>query len=361
MARLTRKNLKVFGGSGTSMNFAKFGSQRAAAPVKTMDIELIQSLDAWIHGWTEAVNAANLAPFLEDMNAVMYVMGYQLGYVMQDGIPEWNAATTYYIGSIVKKTGTVELYSSLTDTNLNNALGTQADNTNWKYLGDLKKIIVDGSTLDNDGTTGKLKIKALGVDTAQLAALSVTKTKLNADVAGLGIVIGGGTGALDVNVDDSTLEISSDAVRIKAKGVKTGNIDDLAVGTSQLAAQSVNDTKLAALFAASLNDSGPYVMSGFYTSVMNGASGLQLSPSSNVRIIVMANATITGGTARLYLNLPGASTADSPSIDSASSCNLFFSFNVPAGSRAIFLYAKSVTGSPVVTFTNIMYFVIGTY
>ena len=52
--------------------------------------------------------------------------GYQLAYLMQEGVPEWNADTTYYIGSIVND-GLGNCYRSLTDSNLNNAL---TDTTN---------------------------------------------------------------------------------------------------------------------------------------------------------------------------------------------------------------------------------------
>jgi hypothetical protein len=140
MAKITRKYLKVFGLSGASSDFAVFGSQEAGSPVKSKDIETIQGLAAWDDGWADAIVDANNAPYMEDMNAVMLVFGYQMGYLLQEGIPEYDDGTTYFIGSIVKKTGTLELYSSLTNTNLNNALGSKADTTYWKYLVDLATI-----------------------------------------------------------------------------------------------------------------------------------------------------------------------------------------------------------------------------
>lgn len=55
---------------------------------------------------------------------------------------------------------------------------------------------------------------------------TVTKDELNADVAGLGLVGGAGS-ALDVNVDDNTIEITGDSVNIKANGVtETELVDD---------------------------------------------------------------------------------------------------------------------------------------
>jgi hypothetical protein len=71
------------------------------------------------------------------------------------------------------------------------------------------------------------------IQTKWLADDSVTKEKVNADVAGDGLAQAAG-GELDVNVDDATLETNADIVRIK----------DLGVGTAKLAATSVTAAKL---------------------------------------------------------------------------------------------------------------------
>ena len=70
------------------------------------------------------------------------------------------------------------------------------------------------------------------VTTAKIAAANVTETELAGSVAGDGL--GGGAGsALSVNVDDSTIETSGDALQIKALGVDT----------AELAADSVDGDK----------------------------------------------------------------------------------------------------------------------
>jgi hypothetical protein len=56
------------------------------------------------------------------------------------------------------------------------------------------------------------------VDTARIDDGSVTEAKLSASVAGAGLVGGAGS-PLAVNPDGSTLEIASDAVRVKDSGV----------------------------------------------------------------------------------------------------------------------------------------------
>jgi hypothetical protein len=60
-------------------------------------------------------------------------------------------------------------------------------------------------------------------------------------VAGAGLTKTGST--LDVNVDNTTIEINSDTLRIKDLGVATAKLDNLAVTTGKIAAQAVDFTK----------------------------------------------------------------------------------------------------------------------
>lgn len=144
MAKLPRILLKVFGLTGSSSYFGKFGSRAAGSPVYTKDVSLIQSLGAWSTGFQDAINANNKAMFLEDINAVLHTLSYMQGYQYQEGIAEYDTSTTYHTNSIVKKSGTVELYSSLTNDNVGNALGTQASTAYWKYLGNLASPSISG-------------------------------------------------------------------------------------------------------------------------------------------------------------------------------------------------------------------------
>lgn len=134
MAKLARKTLILFGNAGPNTDFAKFGSQQAGSPVKTKDIATIQALAAWAQGWQDAVLAANNAPFLEDMNSLIYVHSYETAYILQEGIPEWDAGTTYFQNSIVKLAGTTQLFGSAIDNNLNNAPPPSNSDANWTWL-----------------------------------------------------------------------------------------------------------------------------------------------------------------------------------------------------------------------------------
>lgn len=74
---------------------------------------------------------------------------------------------------------------------------------------------------------------------------SITKAMINADVAGLGL----GKNAddsLEVKVDDSTIEISSDTLRVKDLGISTAKLATSAVTTEKIADANVTAEKLAA-------------------------------------------------------------------------------------------------------------------
>lgn len=130
MPKLTRQNMKIFGSSATALQRAKIGSLAAGTPEYTTDVEEMQSYPNYLAGWFDCVLGSN-SPAIEDMNSLCYVLAYQLAYIMQAGVPEWDDATTYYIGSLVND-GSGNLYVSLIDTNLNQAL---TDTSKWRRTG----------------------------------------------------------------------------------------------------------------------------------------------------------------------------------------------------------------------------------
>ena len=133
MARLTRKNIKVFADSAS--NNGVFGSLQAGNPTVSNDVETLQSLTAWNYGWNSATMTSEKLPPLEEIQGVTYVTTYQQAYLMQEGMPEWAATVTYYKGSLVKKVTTTgfQIYNSLTNNNLNHQL---LDTSNWKLVMD---------------------------------------------------------------------------------------------------------------------------------------------------------------------------------------------------------------------------------
>lgn len=120
MGKINRFTYTPFGGSLTAAALGSeiFGSSAAGPASYSIDPVDIQSLPAWVNGWNAAV-AAGKTPYLEDMNALEFVHGQALAYLFQQGIPEWDSGTNYFIDSFVQVSGTI--YKSLIDNNLNNA------------------------------------------------------------------------------------------------------------------------------------------------------------------------------------------------------------------------------------------------
>lgn len=129
MPRITRKQQKVF--AVDASNNGVFGSLQAQDPVHSQDPDVIQSRTAYSNGWNDATYSAEKLPPLEEFQSLQYLFSRQIAYLMQDGISEWNSATTYYKGSLVKaiqNDGSFILYASLVDNNTNNQV---TDTTKW--------------------------------------------------------------------------------------------------------------------------------------------------------------------------------------------------------------------------------------
>ncbi len=126
MAKIVRKNALIFGENAGALEIGKFGSLAAGSVAYSTDPDDIQGLSEYLDGWFAAIVGSN-SPAIEDMNALCYLYAYQIAYVMQAGVAEYNADAIYYIGSLVND-GTGILYVSLTNANTNNAL---TDATNW--------------------------------------------------------------------------------------------------------------------------------------------------------------------------------------------------------------------------------------
>jgi hypothetical protein len=206
MSKLTRKNIKVFGGS--SSNTGKFGSAAAGSGVLTSDIETIQSLAAWDNGMASAtIGGQKLLP-QEEMEAMMRVATYGVANIYQDGIPVYDSLTTYYTGSIVRQDNTTILYKSLTDNNVGNVL---TDNTKWENIGDLSNLINAGSNysadtsnmpiLANNATNPNTQIDFSSGFCYDLSTLvKITNTALTKKLDA-GFATGNGNGGLDTGAN----------------------------------------------------------------------------------------------------------------------------------------------------------------
>lgn len=161
MAKLDRKNQLLFADTAASGQIRQYGSLAAGAPLTTKDVETLQALTRYGLGWSSAAvtsGEGNIVPALEDFNALFYLITYQLFYLFEQGIAEWDDGTTYYINSICR-VGAV-IYKSLTDSNLNQDPTTQQDdwvvvlNTGLTSSSTTPYTITDEETIIIDATAG---------------------------------------------------------------------------------------------------------------------------------------------------------------------------------------------------------------
>jgi hypothetical protein len=161
MARLPRITHKIFAeNSGAN---GVFGSGADGTKMISTSISTLMSKAAWLTGWVTATIGTSKFPCIEEMNAVENVHSAQIAYLLQQGIAEYDAGTTYYVGNIVVEPSTFKLYGSATDSNIGNAVSNA---TYWTYLCDLSTIgDVFPSYVAVTATTGTLTL-----DTAQTGA-----------------------------------------------------------------------------------------------------------------------------------------------------------------------------------------------
>jgi hypothetical protein len=126
MAKLPRETQLVFGSTPGFDQMTQFGSTANNSTVYTTNIAQIQGLSNYLVGWYDAVISGSF-PIIQDMNAIHYLYAYQLAYLFQAGVPEWDSGTTYYVGSRAND-GNGNLYTSIADSNTNHAL---TNSTYW--------------------------------------------------------------------------------------------------------------------------------------------------------------------------------------------------------------------------------------
>jgi hypothetical protein len=73
---------------------------------------------------------------------------------------------------------------------------------------------------------------------------SVTAAMIYSDVAGVGLVPNGTTGALDVNPDGTTIETSGDTFRVKDGGISEGKLGTGAVTVNKIGDDQVTEAKI---------------------------------------------------------------------------------------------------------------------
>jgi len=116
---------------------------------------------------------------------------------------------------------------------------------------------------------------------------------------------------LDVAVDDSTIEVSSDALRVKADGIGTNQIIDNAIITSKITDGNVTNAKLAnsTITIAGSDSSSDSIALGETLTIANG-EGIQTAIATNTLTITAETATAAATSGSANLGVASFSTAN---------------------------------------------------
>lgn len=158
MAKIARATQVIFGTTGLvgTGGFGAAAGGTVTTEVATSNtLATIMGATSWGSGWLTATLGATKYPAIEDMNALAYAESTQLAYIFQQGIPEYDAGTTYFANSLCMKTTTYQLYGSVTNSNLGNALSNA---TYWTQLIDFANSAgtLTGTTLASNVVTSSL-------------------------------------------------------------------------------------------------------------------------------------------------------------------------------------------------------------
>ena len=186
--------------------------------------------------------------------------------------------------------------------------------------------VVDASALASNAVTSS-KLASSSVSTAKVQDAAINESKLASSVAGDGLAGGAGS-ALSVNVDDSTIEINADSLRLKDGGISNAKLGSSIVATSNVQDDAITAAKIGAAFyqegfqisgnSTSTIDLARALDSGFVSGVMVFKNGLNLynmtalsdTASSNDEYGVSASGG-AGGVARLTF---GGNLADGDAL-----------------------------------------------
>ena len=142
----------------------------------------------------------------------------------------------------------------------------------------------DGSStatvaVEADGST--LSVGSGGV---KVADAGITATQIASSVAGAGLAGGAGT-ALSVNVDDSSIEINTDTLRVKAGGISNAMIAAGAVQSASIAADAIDTVHIAddAVESAQIADNAVALgtqTTGNYVATLGSGTGVTIGSNT---------------------------------------------------------------------------------
>ena len=192
------------------------------------------------------------------------------------------------------------------------------------------------------------------IDVAHLSADCVDKAKIAADVAGNGLAQNV-DGSLEVRVDDSSIEIDSDILRVKALGVASTMIAADAITGAKLADNAVNSEHITAgsvdLAHMSVNsvDSDQYVDASIDTEHLAAIT----TPTAKAIVAAHAAAIPVTGNGNLALTIADAAETNTLAVPTFAGQIITISCDTRAGSGARVVTVASAinaTGNNTITF-----------
>ena len=192
MSKIARSTQKIFASQADNNQLAAFATMISGSPVYSDNPDTLQT-SAFLQGWKPAI-ANNTAPFMQEDNALNYVITRNIAYLLQVGVPEYSSSETYYTNSYCQQSGV--FYKSLIDNNLNNAPSTD-DGTHWlacPFLQIATDVQASGGILENvainpkqlkaaidSAITGLLKYKGVWSATGQTDYSTIPTPAQNGD------------------------------------------------------------------------------------------------------------------------------------------------------------------------------------
>ena len=166
-----------------------------------------------------------------DFAGLMYGFSYYITYILENGIPEYNASTEYWINSVVKAENGITLYRSLVNNNLGNSL---TDATKWEALSLLN---LRSASESQQGTLQIATLTDINGGTNNTKALTINNLK-SANINFTGTI----TAPTQAIADNSTKLATTEFVK---NHLKSANINFTGTITAPTQAIADNSTKLA--------------------------------------------------------------------------------------------------------------------
>jgi len=135
-------NLRAFGSNAQGLERTLFGETTQADDLTS------QVTAAFLRGWGVVGPSEN--PSLEDFNAAFYAISQFIAYQHQMGVPEWDAAQEYYVGSLCVRGG--ETYASVATNNI----GSAPPSAKWTQIITSKNGLSSLGLADSNGYVGRL-------------------------------------------------------------------------------------------------------------------------------------------------------------------------------------------------------------